>query len=423
MEYIEAPWGQIPANWQLSKIKDETTIVTDYVANGSFASLAEHVQYKKDEDYAVLIRLADYTNNFNKDFVFIDENAYNFLSKSKLYGGEIIISNVGAVGVVFRCPYLKYKMSLAPNSIMVKFKGDNDFYFYWLKSRFGQHMLHSIVTGSAQPKFNKTNFKDMVVPVPPIEVQRRIGELLKSFDDKIENNNRINRNLEAQAQALFKSWFVDFEPWGGTMPEDWKEYQLSELADVVGGYSYKGSELMPSEDAMATIKNFDRKGYFKLDGYKEIQISGRFKNTQILNLFDVVVAHTDITQQADIIGNPAIILSKGGYRNIIMSMDLCKVQPTHYAISSAFLYCLLKDIRFKSHALGYVNGTTVLHMSKKALPEYRVFLPNDLSKVQELGDRLQNLYKRYSINLEESQRLAALRDTLLPKLMKGEIAL
>lgn len=423
MEYIEAPWGQIPANWQLSKIKDETTIVTDYVANGSFASLAEHVQYKKDEDYAVLIRLADYTNNYNKDFVFIDENAYNFLSKSKLYGGEIIISNVGAVGVVFRCPYLKYKMSLAPNSIMVKFKGDNDFYFYWLKSRFGQHMLHSIVTGSAQPKFNKTNFKDMVVPVPPIEVQRRIGELLKSFDDKIENNNRINRNLEAQAQALFKSWFVDFEPWGGIMPEDWKEYQLSELADVVGGYSYKGSELMPSEDAMATIKNFDRKGYFKLDGYKEIQISGRFKNTQILNLFDVVVAHTDITQQADIIGNPAIILSKGSYRNIIMSMDLCKVQPTHYAISSAFLYCLLKDSRFKSHALGYVNGTTVLHMSKKALPEYKVFLPSNLTKVQELGDQLQNLYKRYSVYLEENQRLAALRDTLLPKLMRGEIAL
>jgi type I restriction enzyme S subunit len=284
-------------------------------------------------------------------------------------------------------------------------------------------MLHSIVTGSAQPKFNKTNFKDMVVPVPPIEVQRRIGELLKSFDDKIENNNRINRNLEEQAQALFKSWFVDFEPWGGSMPEDWKEYQLTEFAEIISGYSYKGAELLPSEDAMATIKNFDRKGYFKLDGYKEIQISGRLKNTQILNLFDVIVAHTDITQQADIIGNPAIILSKGGYRNIIMSMDLCKVQPTHYAISSAFLYCLLKDIRFKSHALGYVNGTTVLHLSKKALPEYRVFLPNDLSKVQELGDRLQNLYKRYSINLEESQRLAALRDTLLPKLMKGEIAL
>lgn len=284
-------------------------------------------------------------------------------------------------------------------------------------------ILGNQANGSVFMNLKTDIVKEFLIHIPDIEKQRKIVSILSSLDDKIENNNCINRNLEAQAQALFKSWFVDFEPWGGTMPEDWKEYQLTEFAEIISGYSYKGAELLPSEDAMATIKNFDRKGYFKLDGYKEIQISGRLKNTQILNLFDVIVAHTDITQQADIIGNPAIILSKGGYRNIIMSMDLCKVQPTHYAISSAFLYCLLKDIRFKSHALGYVNGTTVLHMSKKALPEYRVFLPNDLSKVQELGDRLQNLYKRYSINLEESSRLAALRDTLLPKLMRGEITL
>lgn len=295
-------------------------------------------------------------------------------------------------------------------------------YLYYLLSQdsfFDYVMAGS--KGTKMPRGDKGQIMQYELPLPPLETQRRIVAILSSLDDKIENNNRINRNLEAQAQALFKSWFVDFEPWGGTMPGDWKEYQLTEFAEIISGYSYKGAELLPSEDAMATIKNFDRKGFFKLDGYKEIQISGRLKNTQILNLFDVIVAHTDITQQADIIGNPAIILSKGGYRNIIMSMDLCKVQPTHYAISSAFLYCLLKDIRFKSHALGYVNGTTVLHMSKKALPEYRVFLPNDLSKVQELGDRLQNLYKRYSINLEESARLAALRDTLLPKLMKGEV--
>lgn len=299
---------------------------------------------------------------------------------------------------------------------------DVDAHFvYYAMIEIGKHLNHLSKTSTAVPIINKSTFSNTELAIPSLETQRRIAAILSSLDDKIENNNRINRNLEAQAQALFKSWFVDFEPWGGKMPEDWKEYHLTEFAEIISGYSYKGAELMPSKDAMATIKNFDRKGYFKLDGYKEIQISGRFKNSQILNLFDVIVAHTDITQQADIIGNPAIILSKGGYRNIIMSMDLCKVQPTHYAISSAFLYCLLKDNRFKSHALGYVNGTTVLHMSKKALPEYRVFLPNDLSKVQELGDQLQNLYKRYSINLGESARLAVLRDTLLPKLMKGEI--
>ena len=195
-EYKKAPWGLTPSHWSISTVAEESTLVTDYVANGSFASLAENVQYKTEEDVAVLIRLVDYNNGFNGDFVFIDQHAYDFLGKSKLFGDEIIISNVGAnVGTVFKCPRLKYKMSLAPNAIMVKFKGDNDFYYYWFKSRSGQYMLQSIVTGSAQPKFNKTNFKDLYIPVPPLDEQKRISRILKSIDDKIELNNRINHNL------------------------------------------------------------------------------------------------------------------------------------------------------------------------------------------------------------------------------------
>ena len=124
---------------------------------------------------------------FKGDFVYIDEHAYEFLSKSKLYGGEIIISNVGAnVGTVFRCPTLALKMSLAPNSIMLRTKGIDDFYYYWFKSPVGQHALASIVTGSAQPKFNKTTFRKIVVPVPPIDTQRKIALFLKSIDNKIE---------------------------------------------------------------------------------------------------------------------------------------------------------------------------------------------------------------------------------------------
>ena len=166
------------------------------MANGSFASLAENVKYTSIEDYAVLIRLVDFNNNFQGPFIFINKSAYDFLAKSKLYGNEIIISNVGAnVGTVFKCPKLKWKMSLAPNSIIVKFRGNNDFYYYWLKSKFGQHMLNSIVTGSAQPKFNKTNFRDLAIPVPPIEEQKQIATIFSSLDDKIELNRRINRNL------------------------------------------------------------------------------------------------------------------------------------------------------------------------------------------------------------------------------------
>lgn len=198
MKFKETKIGKIPEHWDVLPIKEITEVVTDYVANGSFASLAENVTYKEEEDVAVLIRLVDYNNDFQGGFVFVDEHAYEFLSKSKLYGNEIIISNVGAnVGTIFRCPKLKYKMSLAPNSIMVKFKGNDDFYFHWLRGHKGQKMLKSIVTGSAQPKFNKTNFKEMVAPVPPIEEQNKIASILNSIDEKIDINKKINNNLAA----------------------------------------------------------------------------------------------------------------------------------------------------------------------------------------------------------------------------------
>lgn len=198
MKYKDTEVGIIPESWEVKPLKEVTEIVTDYVANGSFASLAKNVKYKDEPDEAVLIRLVDYNNEFNGNFVFIDSHAYEFLSKSKLFGGEIIISNVGAnVGTVFRCPKLKYKMSLAPNSVMVKFKENDDFYFHWLRGHNGQSMLKSIVTGSAQPKFNKTNLREMLVPVPPIEVQAKIANILNTIDDKIEINKSINKNLAA----------------------------------------------------------------------------------------------------------------------------------------------------------------------------------------------------------------------------------
>lgn len=198
MKCKETSIGVIPTYWDVKPVKEITNLVTDYVANGSFASLAENVKYKDEEDFAVLVRLVDYNNNFKGNFVYIDESAYNFLSKSKLYGDEIIISNVGAnVGTVFRCPRLKYKMSLGPNSIIVKFKGNNDFYFHWLRGHNGQQMIRSIITGSAQPKFNKTNFREMLVPVPPIEEQNKISYILNTLDEKIELNNKINNNLAA----------------------------------------------------------------------------------------------------------------------------------------------------------------------------------------------------------------------------------
>ena len=177
----------------------EVCEVTDYVANGSFATLRENVSYRQEPDYAVLVRTIDLSNNFDGDKVYIDERAYKFLSKSSLFGGEIIINNIGAgVGQTFRCPYLKEKMSLGPNSILVR-TPNNDFYYYWFNSIYGQNAMMKVVTPGAMPKFNKTGFKTITVPVPPLSEQQQIVDILDKFEASIQN-------LEAQLSQREKQY-------------------------------------------------------------------------------------------------------------------------------------------------------------------------------------------------------------------------
>lgn len=312
-------------------------------------------------------------------------------------------------------------------SIINTDKVDPKFLFYSICKRD----FASMNVGSAVPSMTVNILNDIQISYPKnISDQRRIASILSSLDRKIELNNKINADLEEMAQAIFKNWFVDFEPFKdgkfvdselGMIPEGWKVISLNEILDNVSGYSYKGSELQSSNIAMATIKNFERKGGFKTEGYKEIVISKKIKETQFVNMFDVLVAHTDLTQNAEIVGNPAIVLSKGGYEKLIMSMDLTKVISKIDGVTNGLLYCILSTSRFKEHALGYVNGTTVLHMSKKAVPEYTCAFPKDINQIRDLCITLDSIYKRMAVTYDENSRLSLLRDTLLPRLMSGEL--
>ena len=231
----------------------------------------------------------------------------------------------------------------------------------------------------------------------------------------------INDNLAEQIRTLCNAWLNDYEPFGGECPNDWELTPLSSFAQFIGGYSYKSAELQESSIAMATIKNFDRKGGFKLDGYKEIVPSSKLKPEHHANLFDTLVAHTDLTQNAEVIGNAEPILSLSGYQDIIFSMDVVKVLPDHPQVSQFLIAALLQTQQFKSHCLGYVNGTTVLHLSKKALPEYSLMMPKDFSILKPLDDTVSVMYQKMASNIDENVHLTTLRDSLLPRLMSGEL--
>lgn len=304
-------------------------------------------------------------------------------------------------------------------SVIPNDKTDFMFLFYLLK--YNKDAIENMASGTTFKEVSGATMRKIVVRVPDLETQKKIAKVLSALDDKIELNNQINKNLKEQAQALYKSWFVDFEPFGGVVPADWSLINLSDIAEFVGGYSYTSSELRQSTTAMATIKNFDRNKGFKLEGYKEIAPSSKLKICQYVDLFDTLVAHTDLTQKAEVIGNAELLMSKCEYENVIFSMDLVKVVPKNKSLSKFIIAAILQDKRFKEHCLGYVNGTTVLHLSKRALPDYRFLFPSKISMLNEFSATVEAMYRSIALNIDANIWLCKVRDTLLQKLMSGEI--
>lgn len=374
----------------------------DYVSTGTPIVTVEHLGNRR----------------FSKqNLPLVSDDDKKRLSKYLLQEGDIVFSRVGSVD---RCSYV----TSAENDWLFSGRclrvrcGNNChplfLYYYFCKESVKQY-IKSIAVGATMPSINTKLMAEIPILLPKLEEQRCIADILSSFDDKIELNRRINDNLEQQAQALFKSWFVE-KP-----NPQWTKGSLSDIASFVGGYSYKGDELVDSSNTgMATIKNYNRSGGFKTDGFKAINPSDKVKNAQYAELFEILVAHTDLTQNAEVIGNAELVLSLGEYNKIIFSMDLVKVLPSSSFPYRFLIAAMLKNKLFKGHCQGYVNGTTVLHLNKKALPEYKVMIPTD-TEAKKMNEILGGYYKRMSENLKENDMLEQLRDTILPKLMSGEL--
>ena len=339
-------------------------------------------------------------------------------SSTKLLNiGDIIISARGTVGAMAQ---LKNKMAFNQSCYGIKEKEnftDINFIFYLLKYSLKQ--INRNTYGAVFDTITTKTFDIINVILPPLPEQKSIAAILTSFDDKIELLQAQNKTLEELAQTVFKEWFGKYKV-GDELPDGWRIYQLKELIDTINGYSYKGVELVEeSDEALVTLKSFDRNGGFQTRGFKPFK--GNPKNIQEVKIGDLVVAHTDLTQDAEVLGNPAFIFDDGGYRKMFVTMDLVKVIPTHKDISSSFLYYLMKDKSFKGHCVGYSNGTTVLHLSKKAIPEYQIFLPEDFKLVKRFTELAENTTNKISLNKLTIKSLTKTRDELLPKLMSGEI--
>ena len=276
---------------------------------------------------------------------------------------------------------------------------DNDFVYYLTHTPlFKDTAIKSMVgsSGRQRAQIDVLQNLEMLVPASLTE-QKRIAAILSSLDAKIENNNRINRNLEAQAQALFKSWFVDFEPFGGVMPEDWKKGNLLDVADLFdhkriplsGMQRDRMEKIYPYYGATSVMDYVDNYLY---DGiYLLMGEDGSVMTDEGFPFLQYVEGKFWCNNHAH------IMQGKNGY-------------------TTEMLYCLLN----RTNVSGIVTGAVQGKISQASMKKIPVVLPP--AKVcADMSGKLAPYFDEIRSLRQESQRLAALRDTLLQKLMKGEI--
>ena len=286
-----------------------------------------------------------------------------------------------------------------------------------VNSRFLYHILKSedtleklqMLAESRSGTFPQITYSEMAnvsVLLPDRETQDKIVAILSSLDDKIENNNRINRNLEAQAQALFKSWFVDFEPWEGTMPEDWKEGTLGEICKQL-------KERVGERDDVKVLSPVTT---------GKLMLSEEYFTKQV---FSQSIAKYIIVPPTAFAYNPARV-NIGSLGMNEFDFDGC-VSPVYAVFECLDGYEYYFDLfrqtnmfkeEVKLRAIGGVRQS--LNYEDFARITCNIPSKDAIEKFNTIY--LANLNVR-NHNSKENDRLAALRDTLLPKLMRGEITL
>ena len=179
-----------PASELLKRINPKAEITCD---NGQYGKMPNGWGLYKlgdvGKEYAIIVRTKDFQNNFTKDLIYTDKHGYDFLSKSKLFGGELMLPNIGAsIGKVFIIPNLNHPMTLGPNSVIISFKDDitKSWAYYLFLSPFGQELLLAISSSTAQGKFNKTDLRNTFFPLPPLTEQHRIVDAIQKAFAKLD---------------------------------------------------------------------------------------------------------------------------------------------------------------------------------------------------------------------------------------------
>lgn len=370
---------------------------------------------------------------------YVSENTLHTWFRAELKPNDILFVNKGTPG----------RVCLVPNPInfcaaqdMVGLRADpNKIYFKYLfavlRSDFIQKKIENYHVGIAIPHFKKSDMKELLIPVPSDKIQHFIGDIYFSLSSKIENNNAISAKLESLAKTIYDYWFLQFEfpneegkPYkssGGKMvwneelkreiPEGWEVTSLRGKYNIVRGISYTSKDIESGKGLpMLNLACIDTSRNYR-DGELKYT-TGRVTESEKLHGGELLIACTDLTRNADIVGCPILVPQDG--KTYTYSMDLAKIYSTASSLTNMYLYQSLRTDFYHRYIKKWASGTNVLHLNLDGLNWYSIALPPVLLQ-KKYTSLISTIEKEKSDILAENRQLTSLRDFLLPLLMNGQV--
>ncbi|TWI13538.1 restriction endonuclease subunit S [Aerolutibacter ruishenii] len=336
---------------------------------------------------------------------------------------SLVLSGAGKCSIVVDA---KEPTTFESHLIRVRLKAgvtDPRFYHYYFKSPASP--MRSIVTQGVQAGIRANDLKRLMVPCPPLSEQECIADILSTYDDLIENNRRRIALLEQSVRLLYREWFAHLRFPGHEhvkvvdgVPEGWAIFAVSEVADLYRGISYSSDQLV--EDGgkpFVNLKCINRFGGFRVSGVK--RFLGEHKSQHVVKAGDIVVAVTDMTRDAMIVAQAAIVPKIVG-DDAVFSMDMVKLVPKP-AFASHWFHALLRFSSFSLEVREKATGATVLHLRPKHIEEWRTPVPPPALR-DEYAEYVSPMYALMDELELQNEKLRQARDLLLPRLMSGELA-
>ena len=378
------------------------------------------------------------------DVRFVSEDVFHRWMPERLEVGDVLLTSEAPLG---EAAYLHDRADMCLGQRLFALRANPEllhsrYLYYLVRSADFRSRLDARATGTTAEGIRQSQLVKVEVELPALEYQVENADLLGALDDKIDVNRRISETLEEIARALFTSWFVDFDlvrgtatvPEGirrlfpdrlvdssiGPVPEGWEVAPLGEHVEVTRGLSYTGAGLADEGMPMHNLNSIREGGGYKETGIKHYV--GEYRERDRVRPGDVIVANTDLTQNARVIGYPAIVPSSFGDDGLY-SHHLYRLRPLESSpVTPHWFYLLLVARRIHQQIVGYTNGTTVNMLPKDGLTRPLIAVPPH-ALVERFDAIVAPMFDQQEALTAESKTLAALRDTLLPKLISGDLRL